>query len=290
MSTPQVSAPPDVEPSSRPPLRRFSLLTVTSLIVIAIVTAWVVLGRWITPHDPSAQDLGLGLVGPQGGHWLGTDQLGRDVFSRLIAGSRLAMLGPTCVAVGTLLIGASLGMVSGYYGGRIDSLISRGADLIFALPALLVAVVVIGSVGGGYWLTVALFVFLSLPAEIRLCRSATMVQVRLAYVDAARTLGLSAPTTILRHVLPNIVPTVIATFLLDFVGSLVGFSSLAFLGLGVEAGSADWGTMLADGQGLIYDNPWMSIAPAVMLVATAAAVTIIGDALYDRFTSERERQ
>jgi peptide/nickel transport system permease protein len=267
--------------------RRLPVLTALALVVAAAVAVAVVFGSHIAPHDPDAQDLILGASGRSADHWLGTDDLGRDVFSRMIVGARAALIGPLVVAFLTLLVGAPLGLMAGYYGGRIDGAISRGADLIWALPALLVAIVVLGVVDGGYWLTVAVIAFLSLPHMIRLSRSATLVQARLPYVDAVRTLGLSGPRIMARHVFPNVSPTIVATFLLDFVGALIVFSSLAFLGIGLEPGSADWGTMLASGRELLFVNPWLLLGPGIAIVLTAASVTLLGDWAYERL-SERD--
>jgi peptide/nickel transport system permease protein/glutathione transport system permease protein len=267
--------------------RRLPLLTAVALLIAAAVTLAVVFGSLIAPHDPDAQDLILGASGRSGGHWLGTDDLGRDVFSRMIVGARAALLGPLVVAFLTLLVGAPLGLMAGYYGGRVDGTISRGADLIWALPALLVAIVVLGVVDGGYWLTVAVVAFLSLPHMIRLSRSATLVQARLPYIDAVRTLGLSGTRIMFRHVFPNVSPTIVATVLLDFVGALIVFSSLAFLGIGFEPGSADWGTMLASGKELLFINPWLLLGPGIAIVLTAASITLLGDWLFERL-SERD--
>jgi peptide/nickel transport system permease protein len=267
--------------------RRLPVLTAIALVVAAAVAVAVVFGSHIAPHDPDAQDLILGASGRSAEHWLGTDDLGRDVFSRMIVGARAALIGPLVVALLTLLVGAPLGLMAGYYGGRVDGAISRGADLIWALPALLVAIVVLGVVDGGYWLTVAVIAFLSLPHMIRLSRSATLVQARLPYVDAVRTMGLSGPRIMARHVFPNVSPTIVATFLLDFVGALIVFSSLAFLGIGLEPGSADWGTMLASGRELLFVNPWLLLGPGIAIVLTAASVTLLGDWAYERL-SERD--
>jgi len=266
---------------------RLPVLTGIALLVAAAVAVAVVFGPLVAPHDPDTQDLILGASGRSAEHWLGTDDLGRDVFSRMIVGARAALIGPLVVALLTLLVGAPLGLMAGFYGGRVDGAISRGADLIWALPALLVAIVVLGVVDGGYWLTVAVVAFLSLPHMIRLSRSATLVQARLPYIDAVRTLGLSGPRIIARHVFPNVSPTIVATVLLDFVGALIVFSSLAFLGIGFEPGSADWGTMLASGKELLFINPWLLLGPGIAIVLTAASVTLLGDWAYERL-SERD--
>jgi peptide/nickel transport system permease protein len=282
--SPEVISEAGVDRAGR---RRLPVLTAIALVVAAAVAVAVVFGSHIAPHDPDAQDLILGASGRSADHWLGTDDLGRDVFSRMVVGARAALIGPLVIALLTLLVGAPLGLMAGYYGGRVDGAISRGADLIWALPALLVAIVVLGVVDGGYWLTVAVVAFLSLPHMLRLSRSATLVQARLPYIDAVRTLGLSGPRIMARHVLPNVSPTIVATFLLDFVGALIVFSSLAFLGIGLEPGSADWGTMLASGRELLFVNPWLLLGPGIAIVLTAASVTLLGDWAYERL-SERD--
>lgn len=265
------------------------VLTSIALLVVLLLLVLVFFGRWITPHDPEAQTLVLGAHGPGKGHWLGTDALGRDVLSRVIVGAEPALLGPVCVALGATAVGSSLGLLAGYRGGIVDALLNRYADLVYALPALLVAIVLVGVLRGGYWMAAAILIFLSTPSQIRVARSVTMVQVRLPYVDAARTLGLSGARTMLRHILPNIMPTVLAMLLLEFAGALIGFSGLAYLGLGVQPTSAAWGSMLLQGQSLITVNPWLSLVPALMIVVTAASVTLVGDWVYDWLNLRRER-
>jgi peptide/nickel transport system permease protein/glutathione transport system permease protein len=254
---------------------------------LLLVLVCVVTGSAFAPHDPSAQDPLLGASTPGPGHPLGTDQLGRDVLSQLIAGARTAVFGPLLVAIGCVVLGGTLGLLAAYHGGLTDLIANRTADLIYALPALLVAIVVVGVAGGGYWITVVLLLVLSVPSEIRLCRSAASAQTRLPYVDAARTLGLPTRRIVFRHVLPNVMPTVVATFLLDLVAALIGFSALSFLGIGVPLGSPDWGSMLAGGRQLIAQNPWLSVAPAVLLILTAVSATLLGDWAYDRLSVRR---
>jgi ABC-type dipeptide/oligopeptide/nickel transport system permease subunit len=147
-----------------------------------------------------------------------------------------------------------------------------------------------GVLGRSYPVAIRVFVFFSIPNEIRLCRSATLSQVGLSYIDAARTLGLSNLRIVARHRLPNIRPTVIATVLLDFVGALVGFAALAYIGLGVAPGSPDWGLTVADGQSILYANPWASLGPALLIVLVAASATLVGDWIYDRLTTRLERR
>ncbi len=263
------------------------VFVVASALMLTVVVLWAIAGGWLAPDDPAAQDLVAGPSGMSGAHWLGTDDLGRDVFSRLLLGTRNAILGPALVAVVTVVVGAILGMTAGLRGGWVDMVISRFADLVYALPALLMIVVIVGIVGGSSSVAWGVFIFFALPTEIRLTRSATLSQARLPYIDAARTLGLPTRWILLRHILPNILPTVVATGLLDFVGALVGLSSLSFLGLGVAPGTADWGLMMADGRSILDLNVWAAAAPAVMIILTAVSGTVFGDWLYDRLSIER---
>jgi peptide/nickel transport system permease protein len=262
---------------------------VLSLAFVVAVVALMIIASWVAPYPADQQDLILNVSPPGGSHLLGTDQLGRDVLSQLLVATRIAVIGPLCVALGTVVLGASLGVLAGYRGGVLDTIVDRFADLMYALPALLVVIVIVGVVGGGYWFAVIVLAVLGIPGQIRLCRSATMVQARLPYVEAVRTLGLSPTRIMIRHLIPNIMPTLIATFLLDFVGALIGLSGLAYLGLGVPPGTPDWGSMLQQGQSLLTTNPWLTLAPGIMIALTATSMTLIGDWCYDRFSGEDVR-
>ncbi|MEW1723093.1 ABC transporter permease [Streptomyces sp. NPDC093109] len=253
-------------------------IAVTVLVLVAVCA---IFGETIAPHDPMAQNPLTGVAPPGDGHLLGTDVLGRDVLSLLVAGARWAILGPLVVAVGCGLIGGVLGMLGAYYGGVLDSAINRFADLIYALPSVIVAIVVVGVIGGGYWTVAIVLTFLSIAYQIRIIRSVTLAQVTLPYIEAARTSGLSNPRTMLAHVLPNIVPTVVATFLLDIVTAMVGYAALAFLGIGVPPGTPNWGSMIASGQTYLFINPWLSAAPAIALICTATCATLLGDRLHE---------
>lgn len=266
--------------SARRAWGRFPRIPVSVVIAMVFVAAFAVaaiFGPALVTQDPDRQDLVLGASGPVTGHWLGTDGLGRDVFTRLIVSTGSALVGPLVVAIVTMLLGSSLGLVAGTFGGRVDAFISRTADLIWSLPGLLVAIVVLGVMEGGMWLAILVVAFLSIPHAIRQSRSATLTQASRPYVESARTLGLGRATIIRRHLLPNVGATVFTTALLDFVTAILIFAALAFLRIGVEPGVASWGAMLAEGQSLIYVNPLLITAPAVAIIAIAASVTIIGD-------------
>ncbi|WP_436698081.1 ABC transporter permease [Nocardioides sp. BYT-33-1] len=266
---------------------RWGVLVPVCVAVTGVVVVLAVLGGWLAPQDPGHQNLLSPAAGPSSEHWLGTDDLGRDIFSRILTGTRSAVVGPIVAAIGVTVIGLLLGLLAGFHGGRLEAVIMRIVDLVYAMPALLVIIVLIGLFSGGYWAAVGVLVLLATPGTTRILRAAVLAQRGLPYVEAARTVGVSNRRLIFVHVAPNVLPTVVTSFLLEFVGALVALSALSFLGLGVPPGSADWGRMLAENRGLLELNPWAVLAPALMLMITATAVTVLGDWLYERFEKAR---
>jgi peptide/nickel transport system permease protein len=248
---------------------------------IGLVILLAIFGPLIAPMDPKQTNLDDVWAGPSGEFPLGTDALGRDVLSRTIVGARTAVVGALAITVGGLLIGAALGLLAGYRGGRVDTAISRWIDFMFAVPGLLVAIVVVGVLGGGYWTAVAVLVPLQAPFDTRFVRAVTLEQRNLPYVEAARTLGLPARTIMRRHIWPNLLSVVIPNAVLTFTYALVGLASLSFLGLGVQPGEADWGRMVAENRVMIFEHPWATLAPALMLMLTATCVSFLGDILYE---------
>ena len=256
--------------------------------VVFLVLGCAILGELIAPQSPYAQDLVTGVTPPSAEHWLGTDELGRDVFSRVIVGARTAVIGPLLIALGGTLLGVLLGLMAGYVGGWIDTITLRWADLMFALPGHLVAIVVVGVLGGGYAMAIVVLIVLSSPYDTRLMRAATLEQRPRAYVEAARLLGLPGRRIAVQHIWPNLVPLVIASGFLGFAYGLLALSALSFLGLGVGPGTADWGRMLAESLVLLFQNPAGALAPGAMIVITAASVNLIGDWL-EEYLSDRGR-
>lgn len=252
------------------------------LVVVVLVVAAA--ASLLTPKDPSVQNLVDSGRGPGGGYWLGTDQLGRDIFSRLLVGARTGVIGPFVVAVGAGTIGTLLGLWAGYAGGLVDAVLMRLIDFVYAVPPLLVAIVVVGLFGGGYWLAVVVLIALSAPGDVRIVRAAVMAQRELPYVAAARTVGVGPVRIAVRHVLPNVTPTVVANVLLQFVVGLIALSGLAFLGLGVSAGTPDWGLMVAENRGILDLNPWAVIGPSLCIALLAVSVTVMGDRLFEVLT------
>ena len=211
----------------------------------------------------------------------GKDELGRDIFSRLIAGSRSAVIGPLLIASSGLFISVFLGVLAGYRGGIIDNFIMRCVDFIVALPSLLIAIVVISVTEGGYWMAILVLSILNVQGNIRIIRGVTLEQRNLPYIEALRVVGVGRLSVMYKHIVPNLYPILIANFATDFAGALVALSGLSFLGLGSQPGTPDWGRMLADGQSLLFTNYWAAVGPGLAIVLLAISVNLIGDWVYD---------
>jgi peptide/nickel transport system permease protein len=264
---------------SWPPVSVMIALGITAVVVICAL-----FGQWIAPMGPDEQHLAVGATGPSSTYLFGTDEIGRDILSRTIAGTWSSVSGPFVLALGQLAIGGAMGMLAGYVGGPVEALINRWVDLMWALPGLLVTIILIGIVGGGYWGAVGALIILNAPNDTRMFRAATLEQRGLPYIEAARTLGLRRSRIVTRHVGPNILPLFVTTFCLDFALALTSLAGLAFLGFGIAPGEANWGTMIEENRLIIFTNPWASLVPAAMVILTAASMDLIGNWLFSRMT------
>jgi peptide/nickel transport system permease protein len=274
--------PPDLALAAERRRRKFPIVIGLCIAFVVAVAVCAIFGHLIAPHDAFEQDLLNTVQGPTSEHWFGTDSLGQDVFSRTIVGARTAVMGPLVIALGAMLLGSLLGTLAGYRGGTSDFAIMRWADLMYALPSLLVAIVVVGVLGGGYWIAVILLMVLTAPYDARLIRASVLEQRPRAYVEAARALGLPSRRIMFVHVWPNVLPIVIANTFLNFAFSLVALAGLSYLGLGASPGSSDWGRMISDNRNLLFENPLAPLGPAMALVLTAVAVNLLGDWAYER--------
>jgi len=270
-------------------IRRAPVGRIAAWAFVGLVVFFAVFDH-LTPQDPGAISAAESLAHPSGAHLLGTDQLGRDMLSRILAGARTSLLGPTLVAAGVTVVSSSLAVLAGYFGGRLDAFLSRLIDLFASIPPLMVAIVVAGVTGGGFYVTLLVLVVFGLPPSMRNLRAAVMERAHLPFMEAAVTLGLPTWRILLTHLLPTIVPFVVATFFLTFTYSVVDLSSLSFLGLGVPPGAADWGRMVADNRATMFGNLWATAAPAIAIVALSVSTNLIGEWLHSRHeTAGQER-
>lgn len=267
----------DLMTAPRRARRRLPATVAAAFVILAVALIAVLFGNLVYP-DAMRQDILSGLL-PAGspGHPLGTDELGRDVWAMTVAGAASALVGPVCVAVGSMILGITLGTLAGYERGWLDVVVSRWTDLLLALPVLLAAIVVSGVFGGGYWVTVVLLIILFSPSDIRIVRAGVLEQTARPYIEAAKMLSLSRWRVMFRHILPNVSTLVITNAMLNIAFALVAFSSLSFLGVGVPPGTADWGRQLTDNRAIMFDNPAALIIPASLIILVAAAVNLVGD-------------
>ena len=273
----------------RSSLARNRAAVVGLLVLLPIVLA--TLAPWLlTSLDPNAQDLSISLRFPGGDHLLGTDKLGRDIWARIIYGAQPTLLGAFAVIVISGAIGIPLGLVAGYYGGRIDALIMRVLDALLAFPALLLAILVVATFGRGLLTVVLALGVIYVPAMARLVRGVTLVQRSLAYVDAARVLGFSDARVIFRHILPNLVAAVVVQSTIDLAYAILDIAALSFLGLGQQPPDPDWGSMLSDGRAYLLQNAWPAVSAGFAIMLTVVSFNLVGDGLRAQLDPrERER-
>jgi peptide/nickel transport system permease protein len=264
---------------------RIPLTVWIAMAFVVVAIACALFGPQIAPYPANEQNLLLGDTPPSSEHWAGTDLLGRDVLSRTMVGARTALVGPAIVAAGAFAIATILGLMAGYNGGVTDSVVMRWVDFMFALPGPLIAIVIVGVVGGGFWTAVVVLVILFTAPDTRIVRSAVLAQRPLPYIEAARTLGIPRKRIMFRHILPNVLPIIAAYVVLDFAFALVSLAGLSFLGLGVPPGTADWGRMLFENRTILFTNPMAALLPAAAIVITAGSINILGDWTYERMSA-----
>lgn len=251
-------------------------LVVVALVALAAVAPWV-----LTHHDPQATAPLQRLKPPSADHWFGTDQLGRDLYTRVIYGARLSVLASALAVAIAVIGGGVLGLLAGFLGGRIDALIMRLVDVLLALPALLLALAIVTALGFGT-IPVAIAVGLGiLPGIARTLRAEVLRVKTLPYVEAARLGGVSEGAILLRHILPNASAAVAVLATLDVGLAILVTSGLSFLGFGAAPPAAEWGTLIAHGRNFLVTAPWVPIAPGLFVAATVFALNHIARSIED---------
>lgn len=260
---------------------RENKLAVASAVVILLITLAAIFAPLVAPYDPTAQDLTARLQGMSAEHIFGTDQLGRDVLSRMIYGARISLcigIFPTLIS---MLLGTLLGLMSGYLGKTVDFIIMRLADITMAFPSLLLAMVVMYTLGKGIINIFLALTIVSWAGTARVVRSQTLSLREKEYVEAARSIGVGNFTTMFRHILPNCLPSLIVLFTLNIPSSILSESSLSFLGVGAESPATSWGLMVSEGKDYLFTNPVIAIAPGVAILVLALAFNFLGDGVRD---------
>ncbi|MFI6345494.1 ABC transporter permease [Streptomyces sp. NPDC050560] len=262
-------------------------LAVAALVVLALLLVAAVFAPLIAPADPNAQDLLARLRPPawerggSGAHLLGTDQLGRDMLSRVIYGTRVSLLVGASAALLAGVIGTVVGLASGYLGGWPDRVLMRLADVQLAFPAILLALAIVGFLGSGLWYVILVLGITGWVSYARVVRSEVLSLRSRDFVVEARAIGVTDTAIMRRHLLPNVMAPLATIGTLHIAAAIVAEASLSYLGLGVPKETVTWGSMLADGQLYLGTSWWVAVFPGVALMVTSLAVNITGDALRD---------
>jgi peptide/nickel transport system permease protein len=251
------------------------------LIVICALVVLAILAPVIAPYDPYMQSLGATLLPPSAQHLAGTDELGRDVYSRLLYGARTTLLIVTSVSLLVAPIGLVIGVVSGYFGGWIDRALMRIVDIFLALPSLVLALAFVAALGAGTENAVLAIAFTTWPPIARLARAETLTIRTSDYIAAARMYGASALRIIGWHIVPLCMPSIIVRITLSMASVILTAAGLGFLGLGAQPPSAEWGSMISTGRKVMIDHWWVAAFPGGIILLTSLSFNLIGDALRD---------
>ncbi|HEY7030029.1 MAG TPA: ABC transporter permease [Thermomicrobiales bacterium] len=273
-----------------PVLTRFlrHRLAVSGVVVIAVMIAVAIAAPVLAPYDP----IGLGdvqLAPPSRQHWLGTDDFGRDVLSRLIYGSRISLEVALISVSIALVAGTVIGVVSAYFGGWLDTALSRTNDVIFSFPDILLAIGLMAMLGPSLRNVMIALGIIYTPIFARVCRASTLVVLTHQYLDAARVTGVPHRMILWRHVLPNILAPLIVQTSVTFAFAILTEAALSFIGLGAQPPTPSWGLMLNAARQLVYTNAWLSVYPGVAIMLAVLSFNFIGDGLQDALDPRAQR-
>ncbi|WJQ83168.1 nickel transporter permease [Brevibacillus brevis] len=261
-------------------LRKNKLAMVGGCIVIFYI-AIALLAPFIAPHDPYEIDLVNKLKSPSSEHWMGTDDKGRDVLSRLLYGTQLSMsVGFVAVFIGAFF-GIILGLLSGYYGGWVDTVISRIIDVLLAFPGILLSLAIVSALGPSLFNVMIAVGIFSIPVFARIVRGSTLTVKKLEYIDAIRSLGANDFTIIFRHIFPNILSPIIVQATMRLATAILSAAGLSFLGLGAQPPLPEWGAMLSNGRDFLFTAPHLAMFPGFAIATLVLGFNIFGDGLRD---------
>ena len=266
---------------ARRPVWRRSPLALAGLVLIAILALIAALAPLLAPADPLKQVLSTRLDPPSAAHWLGTDQLGRDILSRMIYGARISLLIGVVVVGLAASVGTFVGLVAGYAGGWLDEGLMRLTDVFFAFPALILAMAISGALGPSLTNAMIAIAAVSWPVYARLVRAQVLSLREREYVEAARSLGAPAERIVWGHILPNTLAPLLVQASFDMGGAILSAAGLSFIGFGTQPPTAEWGVMISEGRNYIATHSWLSLFPGLAILLTVAAFNLIGDGLRD---------
>lgn len=252
------------------------------VVIVVIAVAAALAGPLLTPFDPASQELARRLEGPSLTHPFGLDELGRDILARILSGARISLLVGVAVVSVSSVVGMLLGSVAGYFGGRVDDVISRVIDVLMAFPGILLAIALVAVLGPSLTNVVLALSIIGWVGYARLVRGQSLRAREFDFVQAARALGAGSGRIILRHVLPTAFPSVVVQATLGMAGAIIAEAALSFLGLGVQPPTPSWGTMLDAGRSHLFDAPHLTVFPGLAIAILVLGFNFLGDGLRDR--------
>ena len=256
-------------------------ITLISALVVAAIVIIAITGKWITPYGINDVYVPDALQSPSGRHWFGTDELGRDILSRVLVATQSSLQIAVAAVAFAFVAGVMVGLVSGYLGGWTDAVLMRGVDVMFAFPVLLLALAIVAVLGPGTTTTILAIGIVYTPIFARVARASTLSVRVEPFVDVSRTIGTGNGYILFRHILPNIAGPVIVQTSLSLAFAILSEAALSFLGLGIQPPEPSWGRMLFDAQGFVHRAWWMSVFPGAAIFVTALAFNLLGDGVRD---------
>lgn len=251
------------------------------LFFIILLTVVAIFADQIAPYGMREQNLSNALQFPNAEHWLGTDDLGRDVLSRIIYGTRISLTVGVSAVIVALIIGGVLGVVAGYYKGWIDTLIMRFCDVLLSIPSILLAIAIVASLGSSLQNLIIAIAIANIPVFARIIRSGVISVKEQEFIEASEALGASDTRIILKHIIPNIMSPIIVQSSMGVATAILSAVGLGFIGLGLEASIAEWGTMLNSGRGYIRTHYYLTLYPGLVIMLTVLSFNLLGDGLRD---------
>ena len=261
---------------------RHNVLSTAGAVMIVVFVACALFAPWLAPYDPAYIDLPSRLMAPSATHWFGTDELGRDILSRVIYGARISMLVGSCVVAASLTLGLIFGSIAGYYGGLTDRVLNVVVmNAFLSFPGILLAIAFVAFLGPGIFNLILALSIGGWVGYARLVRAQVLAVREREFVEAARALGASDLRIVVRHILPNIIQPVLVQAAIGMAGAILAEATMSFLGLGVPPPTASWGAMLNDARSHLFDSPHLVLFPAAAVMLAVLSFNFVGDGLRD---------
>ena len=273
-------------------IKENKLFAILSIALVFIILS-AVFAPLLAPYDPDTADMGNAFQSPDEDHWFGTDKLGRDVFSRVLFGTRVSLAASLVLVSSIFVIGTTLGVIAGYFGGKIDTVIMRLSDMMISFPGMVLAIAVAGILGASVINAIIAIMIVSWTKYARLARSLVLKIRHKDFVYAAEVSGTKTSRILLRHMIPNVIPTLVITATTDIGTMILELAGLSFLGFGAQPPTPEWGLMLNEGRAYMLSCPWLMIFPGLAICLVVIVFNLLGDSLRDildpKFENQRRR-